>query len=175
MYQRHVKYQNVIDHAGMPVIHQCGTVRCCPLTSPSVSQQSGAEGWNLAVAAVAVAAIVVLVVPSFTRAWGLHRKWPRREVWDCGIAVNHPAPPSYMSPSCRLLVASLCLVAGRWTASPWGRSNKIVVHKDSQLFLQVVSGGFIDRLAGFQSSAVLSRESNQNLLFYIFQNFSWFS
>ncbi|XP_030296507.1 golgin subfamily A member 4-like isoform X2 [Sparus aurata] len=32
------------------------------------SQQSGAEGWNLAVAAVAVAAIVVLVVPSFTRA-----------------------------------------------------------------------------------------------------------
>lgn len=175
MYQRHVKYQNVIDHAGMPVIHQCGTVRCCPLTSPSVSQQSGAEGWNLAVAAVAVAAIVVLVVPSFTRAWGLHGKWPRREVWDCGIAVNHPAPPSYMSPSCRLLVASLCLVAGRWTASPGGRSNKIVVHKDSQLFLQVVSGGFIDRLAGFQSSAVLSRESNQNLLFCIFQNFSWFS
>ncbi|XP_059181968.1 coiled-coil domain-containing protein 136-like isoform X2 [Centropristis striata] len=32
------------------------------------SQQSDAEGWNLAVAAVAVAAIVVLVVPSFTRA-----------------------------------------------------------------------------------------------------------
>ncbi|XP_040008530.1 coiled-coil domain-containing protein 136-like [Xiphias gladius] len=32
------------------------------------SQQTDAEGWNLAVAAVAVAAIVVLVVPSFTRA-----------------------------------------------------------------------------------------------------------
>lgn len=32
------------------------------------SQQSDTEGWNLAVAAVAVAAIVVLVVPSFTRA-----------------------------------------------------------------------------------------------------------
>ncbi|XP_029969021.1 coiled-coil domain-containing protein 136 [Salarias fasciatus] len=32
------------------------------------AQQSDAEGWNLAVAAVAVAAIAVLVVPSFTRA-----------------------------------------------------------------------------------------------------------
>ncbi|XP_031734714.1 coiled-coil domain-containing protein 136-like isoform X2 [Anarrhichthys ocellatus] len=32
------------------------------------SQRGDAEGWNLAVAAVAVAAIVVLVVPSFTRA-----------------------------------------------------------------------------------------------------------
>ncbi|XP_027140059.1 coiled-coil domain-containing protein 136 isoform X2 [Larimichthys crocea] len=32
------------------------------------SQHRDAEGWNLAVAAVAVAAIVVLVVPSFTRA-----------------------------------------------------------------------------------------------------------
>ncbi|XP_044042719.1 coiled-coil domain-containing protein 136-like isoform X2 [Siniperca chuatsi] len=31
------------------------------------SQWSGTEGWNLAVAAVAMAAIVVLVVPSFTR------------------------------------------------------------------------------------------------------------
>lgn len=158
-------------------IHHCATLWNVQFARPdclSVSQQSGAEGWNLAVAAVAVAAIVVLVVPSFTRAWGLHRKWPRREVWDCGIAVNHPAPPSYMSPSCCLLVASLCLVARRWT-SPGGRNNKIVVHKDSQLFLQVVSEGFIDRLADFQSSAVLSRESNQNLLFYMFPNFSWFS
>ncbi|XP_069580265.1 coiled-coil domain-containing protein 136-like isoform X2 [Brachyistius frenatus] len=32
------------------------------------SKQSNTEGWNLAVAAVAVAAIVVLVIPSFTRA-----------------------------------------------------------------------------------------------------------
>nr|XP_046235515.1 coiled-coil domain-containing protein 136-like isoform X2 [Scatophagus argus] len=47
-------------------------LRCCKAELQKLvgrkSQQSDAEGWNLAVAAVAVAAIVVLVVPSFIRA-----------------------------------------------------------------------------------------------------------
>ncbi len=70
----------------------------------SLSQQSDAEGWSLAVAAVAVAALVVLVVPSFTRAWGLRRKWPRWEFRGGGIAVTRPAPPSHtlLSDDCLL-------------------------------------------------------------------------
>lgn len=59
-------------------------------------QKSDSEGWNMAVAAVAVAAILVLVVPRFTRAWGLTGS---DLTACCGnlLACSHP---SMMSPWC---------------------------------------------------------------------------
>lgn len=119
----------------------------------SLSLQSDTEGWNLVVAAVAVAAIAVLVVPGFTRAWGLNRKRPRWEEWYCGIAVTRPALHSYMLLSWCLLVASLCSV-GRQSASSGGKSNKLVqfnkvVRKESSCRSSMCSrsvGWFIDQV-----------------------------
>lgn len=57
----------------------CWTEGCCLVL------QSDAEGWNLVVAAVAVAAVAVLVVPSFTRVWGWNRKWTRCPPSSAGL------------------------------------------------------------------------------------------
>lgn len=48
--------------------HRCGDSSFVADTCSSLPPQNDTEGWNLVVAVVAVAAIAVLVVPSFSRA-----------------------------------------------------------------------------------------------------------
>lgn len=52
-----------------------------------LSHQGDSDGWNLAAATVAVAAVAVLVISTFIRTWRPHRKevtsrW-RWELWEC--------------------------------------------------------------------------------------------
>lgn len=125
-----------------------------------VFQQSDTEGWNLAVAAVAVAAIVILVVPSFTRAWGLHRKWPRRDVSDRGIAVTHPCccPEVCLSHRRRRDVFTR---TPQKSVTSGGKERRLSSTQPLHSSCRCQSAGwFIDRLWAFQTSTVTIQESH---------------
>lgn len=136
----------------------------------SLPQQSVAEGWNLVVAAVAVAAIVVLVVPSFTRAWGLHRKWPLLGTLGL-LDYLHPSGAALIHVA---VLMSACRIAETFSPEghrrPWVVAGKAIKTRNSSCRASLCrrsAGWFINWLGGFQSSTIKIQESNWKSSFCI--------